>query len=194
MVFRVFLFLALCLCIDARAYAQDHDSASEVSVPPANLRDAQVQAIGCFDENGKIEHQSCTIATSFDLTNVYHTTSKWQFVIIDDQNAHNGATSPTQNICFIEDGKPSCGYDLMNNHTVYNPAGFHTGPEDGYAAATAAVVYPTLAAKFPLLILTTACEVDRCGYATMIWAYHPQLHKFEQIWFNSGCGCHLDYT
>jgi hypothetical protein len=193
------LFLALSLCTGTVAHAQDEyaHGAAEVSAPPAKLSDGQIQAIGCFDLHGKIEHKNCTLSTSFDLTNIYHTSAKWQFAIVDDQSVEKllntaAAVSPTQNICFIEDGKPSCGYDVMDNHTVYDPAGHHAGPEDGYSTPTVSLVYPTPGSKFPILILRTSCAVARCGVATMIWAYHSQSRKFEQIWFDYGCGCHLD--
>jgi hypothetical protein len=106
--------------------------------------------------------------SGIDLTEPFHTTAKWQFVIRQDPLDKDQLPGPIH-FCFVKDETPRCSDSEFN------------------ALVTSVIVHPTPASGGALLTVVADLETLGSGgpRATIIWAYNAHSDQFDRVFDSS---------
>jgi len=147
------------------------------------LSPSQVQDLGCLYYSSQVQnlievHKNCNAVASADLTTVYHTLAKWQFIVTQEGPAVN---TGNLEFVFLKNGAPvEVGANSAKFAGEYSP----TQQNCANSQANVSLAYPTKGTRVPLFVVNAACffggpnQPDFLG----IWAYNPVSQQFEMIW------------
>lgn len=109
-------------------------------------------------------HTGATTVSSTDLSEPFHTKTKWQFVI--RQDPPDEYQLPGQlHFCFLKDDTPKCS-DRRQNVLVESK-----------------IIYPAPTSSSPLLVAVADWQTEGSGgpRLTVVWAYDAISDQFDQI-------------
>jgi hypothetical protein len=131
---------------------------------------------------------------NIDLTEPFHTKTKWSFVITQEPDSTNTYTfrmgdTPPRDYTITELGPLQFCF-VQNDERNCTEPGFNT-------LDSADVIKPSQTAKSPFLVVTAHSEVGGPAssvLSTVIWAYHPRSNTFDQIFQYQSFGDHNEET
>jgi hypothetical protein len=116
---------------------------------------------------GSADLPGATTLSSTELTEPFHTKSKWQFVIRQDppQETGFGTVPGNLHLCFVKGGAQSCFNSPLN------------------VLGSSHIENPKPTSREPILVVEVVDNVSLTGSgrSTLIWAYNLNTDRFDQI-------------